>query len=46
MDEGSAIADPLFIDAARRDFRLKPASPALRLGFEPFDLSAVGPQTK
>ncbi|MBI2300673.1 MAG: right-handed parallel beta-helix repeat-containing protein [Armatimonadetes bacterium] len=41
-DPNSVIADPLFVDAEHRDFRLKPGSPALAIGFQPFDLSAVG----
>ncbi|HUT95064.1 MAG TPA: right-handed parallel beta-helix repeat-containing protein [Thermoguttaceae bacterium] len=41
-DEGSQIADPLFVDAAALDFRLKPESPALKMGFEPFDTGEVG----
>ncbi|HUT12943.1 MAG TPA: right-handed parallel beta-helix repeat-containing protein [Thermoguttaceae bacterium] len=42
LDRRSRIADPLFVDAKRGDFRLKPDSPALGLGFQPLDLSRVG----
>jgi len=41
-DKNSIIADPLFIDAKNYDFRLKPGSPALKLGFKPFDYSKAG----
>jgi hypothetical protein len=44
LDEGTMIADPMFVDPAKDDFRLKPDSPAFKLGFEPFDLSEVGPR--
>jgi len=44
LDRGSLIADPKFVNPGKRDFRLKKSSPALKLGFVPFDLSAVGPR--
>ena len=43
-EDGSGIAaDPKFVDAEKGDFRLKPGSPALALGFAPWDLNRVGP---
>ena len=41
-ETGGVFADPLFADPARLDFTLKPGSPALALGFRPFDTSAAG----
>lgn len=42
MDRHSRIADPLFVDAAARDFRLQPESPAIAMGFRPIDIDAIG----
>jgi parallel beta-helix repeat protein len=44
LDEGSVIADPRFVDAGNRDFRLRSDSPAVEIDFVPFDLSGVGPR--
>ena len=41
-ETGSVVADPLFVDATHNDYRLKPASPALALGFRPHDWSQAG----
>ena len=38
-------ADPLFVDAAKGDFRLKADSPAVKLGFEPIPFDEIGPAT-
>ena len=44
MDVHSIIADPLFQDPKKYDFRLKPGSPVLLMGFQPIDVKAVGPR--
>ncbi len=43
LDAGSLIADPLFADTESGNFKLSPRSPALKIGFQPIDLSGVGP---
>jgi hypothetical protein len=42
QDRQSQIADPLFVDAEKLDFHLRSDSPALKLGFKPFDASTAG----
>jgi hypothetical protein len=44
QDEHSRIADPLFAAPEKRDFRLSPDSQAANIGFEPWNLSGVGPR--
>jgi len=46
QDKHSLIADPLFIAPDKYDFRLKPGSPAFKLGFKPIDISKVGPSRR
>ena len=36
------MADPLFVAPEKDDFRLKEHSPALAIGFKPFDISKAG----
>ena len=45
-DQHSIIADPKFVDPKKCDFRLKPDSPAFKLGFRQPDVSNVGPRGK
>jgi hypothetical protein len=40
--EGSVLAEPMFIDPAAGDFRVKPDSPALKLGFKNFPMDQFG----
>lgn len=42
IDTHSLSANPLFVDPANGDFRLKPDSPALKLGIVPIDVSKCG----
>ena len=44
QDKDSVIADPLFANAGNFDFRLRPESPALKMGFQQIDMSTVGPR--
>ena len=41
-DTRSLVADPLFVNPAEDDYRLKPDSPALGLGFQPIDVAKIG----
>ena len=43
-DTHSVTADPLFVDLEHGDYRLKPESPALALGFQQIDVSRIGPR--
>ena len=43
FDARSVVADPLFVDRDRGDYRLRPESPALRLGFAPIPFERIGP---
>ncbi len=42
QDVHSLITDPGFVNPARDDYRLKADSPALTLGFKPFDTTRAG----
>jgi len=41
-DVHSILADPMFVDPDKDDYRLKGGSPALRIGFQPFDVTQAG----
>ena len=42
FDKNSVFADPLFVDPARNDYRVRPESPALKLGFKNFEMGLWG----
>jgi hypothetical protein len=44
QDKHSLVADPLFADVKNGNFQLQPASPALEVGFRPFDAMKAGRQ--
>lgn len=43
FDKHSIVADPLFVDMKRKDYRLSPASPAWRIGFAGIPVEKIGP---
>jgi hypothetical protein len=46
MDSDSIVADPRFVDPQHDNFHIADDSPALKVGFEPFNLEDVGPRKK
>ncbi len=42
FDTHSVVADPLFVDPANGDYRLRPDSPALKLGFQRIPVERIG----
>lgn len=42
FDAHSLVADPLFVAPQRDDYRLRPESPAWRLGFQPIPVERIG----
>ena len=42
LDARTEFADPKFVDRQNHDYRLKPDSPALALGFQEIDTSQIG----
>ncbi len=42
FDAHSITEDPKFVDPKHGDFRLQPDSPALKLGFQPVDITTAG----
>jgi hypothetical protein len=44
-DAHSIVGDPMFIDPAKGDYRVRPESPALEIGFENFPMDQFGVTT-
>jgi len=42
FDLHSVFADPMFVDPENKDYRVRPGSPALRLGFQNFEMGGWG----
>jgi hypothetical protein len=42
QDEHSIVADPKFVAPDKDDYHLRPDSPALKVGFKPFDYTQAG----
>ncbi len=45
FDRSSLLGDPRFIDPAQGDYRVRPESPALKLGFTNFPMDQFGVST-
>jgi len=45
FDKNSIVANPLFVNPDKYDFRLRSDSPALKMGFKPIDMREVGVRT-
>ena len=45
LRDGTVVADPLFLDRERGDYRFASDSPAHRLGIEPLDVRSAGPRS-
>ena len=43
VDKHSIVADPLFVNAKKDDYRLNKNSPAFKLGFKPIPVEKIGP---
>ncbi len=43
-DKEGVVDDPMLVDPNAGDFRLRPDSPAPRLGFQPWDFALTGPR--
>jgi hypothetical protein len=43
QDQHSVVADPLFVEPRNDNYRLRPNSPAFRVGFQPIPVDSIGP---